>query len=388
MGWKVSVTGARDVCARLKKNDGDASNVIRRKKGSGRKFSAEKVEKVRAAHEANNDASPREIAKSEGLKKSTVEWVRKTVLKKKCFTKIKAQRIKGANAKKRVRRCTRWLQGMQNGYEFDPRKVWWTDEKIFRLGEVKGGNQNYRVWVDDWKKKYEIEPAVITRANGAWQGGCRVMVCLGACYYGVGAAYFVPQGTRMKAESYVSIMDDVYKVDCQEIFGAAGVDDYVFQQDGASAHTANVAQQYCVENFPSFIPKQDWPPNSPDLTVLDYFIWADLQRRVDQKKPENLVSLKVAIRQAVSELPLGTVQRAIDGFYKRCHLAIAVEGKSFTHMLKRTDLPSPPPRGPGDEGNDELLLDAAVNADLLAELNATVYEGGDGEGDAGGEGVM
>ena len=98
------------------------------------------------------------------------------------------------------------------------------------------------------------------------------MACLGARYYGVGAAYFAPQGARMKAESYVSIMDDVYKVDCQEIFGVAGVDDYVFQQDGASVHTANVAQQYCVENFPSFIPKQDWPPNSPDLTVLDYFI--------------------------------------------------------------------------------------------------------------------
>ena len=110
---------------------------------------------------------------------------------------------------------------MQNGFEFDPRKVWWTSDKIFRLGEVEGGNQNYRVWVDDWKKKHEIGPAVITRANGTWQGRCRVMVRLGTYYYGVGAAYFVHRGARMKAEIYVSIMDDAFKVNCQETFGAA-----------------------------------------------------------------------------------------------------------------------------------------------------------------------
>ena len=81
-GWKVSVTGARDVCARQKKDDGDASKVIRKKKGSGRKFSVEKVRKGRGAHEASNDPSLREIAKSAGLKKSTVERIRKTAPKK------------------------------------------------------------------------------------------------------------------------------------------------------------------------------------------------------------------------------------------------------------------------------------------------------------------
>ena len=76
----------------------------------------------------------------------------------------------------------------------------------------------------------------------------------------------------MTAASYVPIMDDVYKVDSETIFGGAGVADYVYQQDGASCHTANVAQQYCADNFPDFIPKKDWPPNSPDLNPLDYFL--------------------------------------------------------------------------------------------------------------------
>ena len=49
-GRKASVTGVRDACVRLKKNDGDASKEIQREKGGGRKYSVEKAEKVREAH--------------------------------------------------------------------------------------------------------------------------------------------------------------------------------------------------------------------------------------------------------------------------------------------------------------------------------------------------
>ena len=98
-------------------------------------------------------------------------------------------------------------------------------------------------------------------------------------------------------------MGDVNKVGRKEISGAAVVDGYVFQQDGASVCAANVAPHFCVETSPGFISKQDWPPKSPDP-----------QRRVDHKNPGNLVALAAAIRRAVSGLPLETAQQAVDGF--------------------------------------------------------------------------
>jgi len=39
---------------------------------------------------------------------------------------------------------------------------------------------------------------------------------------------------------------------------------FTFQQDGTSAHTANSTTQFLQDNVPFFIPKEDWPANSPD----------------------------------------------------------------------------------------------------------------------------
>ena len=49
------------------------------------------------------------------------------------------------------------------------------------------------------------------------------------------------------------------------------------QQDGAPAHTANMAQEWCQNNFRAiengrFWPKSYWPPCSPDLNVMDFAI--------------------------------------------------------------------------------------------------------------------
>ena len=67
----------------------------------------------------------------------------------------------------------------------------------------------------------------------------------------------------------------------------------VYQQDGASSHAAKVAQAFCAAKFPKFLAKGVWPPNSPDLNVLDFFARGHLQAEVDKKKPQPLGSLKV-----------------------------------------------------------------------------------------------
>ena len=48
-----------------------------------------------------------------------------------------------------------------------------------------------------------------------------------------------------------------------------------WQQDGASAHTSNVALQYLRGQFPGRVMSKrgdwPWPPRSPDLAVCDFF---------------------------------------------------------------------------------------------------------------------
>jgi hypothetical protein len=49
---------------------------------------------------------------------------------------------------------------------------------------------------------------------------------------------------------------------------------YCFQQDGAPSHTANVVQAWCKANLCDFLPKDEYPPSSPDLNPSDYFAWS------------------------------------------------------------------------------------------------------------------
>ena len=58
-------------------------------------------------------------------------------------------------------------------------------------------------------------------------------------------------------------------------------DNWMFQQDGASSHRHKKTQQSCKDNFPTFLPSDRWPANSPDLKPLDYSIWNELAQNMD-----------------------------------------------------------------------------------------------------------
>ena len=57
-------------------------------------------------------------------------------------------------------------------------------------------------------------------------------------------------------------------------------DKCVFQQGSAPAHRARKTVQLLQQQTPQFISPDLWPPNSPDLEVVDYRIWGWMQERV------------------------------------------------------------------------------------------------------------
>jgi hypothetical protein len=61
-----------------------------------------------------------------------------------------------------------------------------------------------------------------------------------------------------------------------------------FQQDGATPHWALNVREFLNEKFPNRwigrggpIP---WPPRSPDITPMDFFLWGYVKDRVFAKK--------------------------------------------------------------------------------------------------------
>ena len=57
-------------------------------------------------------------------------------------------------------------------------------------------------------------------------------------------------------------------------------DTYVFQQHSALVHRAHKTVQLLQQETSQFISTDLWPPNSPDLNPVDYWIWGWMQQRV------------------------------------------------------------------------------------------------------------
>ena len=70
---------------------------------------------------------------------------------------------------------------------------------------------------------------------------------------------------------------------------------------------------------PEYIEPFSWPPNSPDLNPVDYFIWSKLESNVFSKKIVDLEQLKVV--ECWEEFLQGEIDKAVDSFrirLKRC----------------------------------------------------------------------
>ena len=90
--------------------------------------------------------------------------------------------------------------------------------------------------------------------------------------------------------------------------------------------------QYLAENVPQFVEPNNWPPNSPDLNVMDYFVWSAMDEMVYKGKTfSNVRDLKDAISEAWERLSQASINRAIGHWRERLNLCVRENGGHFEH---------------------------------------------------------
>jgi hypothetical protein len=95
-------------------------------------------------------------------------------------------------------------------------------------------------------------------------------------------------------------------LDMLELFAVPqiGGNNVIFQQDGAPPHFSNVVREFLDVNFPlRWIGKggwKQWPPRSPDLTPLDFYLWAYVKQTVYSETINDIEQLKQRIRAAIA----------------------------------------------------------------------------------------
>ena len=76
-----------------------------------------------------------------------------------------------------------------------------------------------------------------------------------------------------------------------------------------------------------------WPPYSPDLTPLDYFLWGYLKERVYEDNPDTIERLKKNVKREIRRIPNDVLERVMDNFNVRVANVIQQRGAWIEHII-------------------------------------------------------
>lgn len=110
-----------------------------------------------------------------------------------------------------------------------------------------------------------------------------------------------------------------------------------FQQDGATAHTANQTLQLLQQRFNDRIISRRtdniWASHSPDLNPPDFFLWGYVKDRVYVNKPRTVEELKTAVSDAIKDITAEMCRDVINNFAVRIRECLARGGAHIEHVL-------------------------------------------------------
>ncbi|KAI6658732.1 MhmaT1 transposase [Oopsacas minuta] len=193
------------------------------------------------------------MAKDLKVARETVQKVVHRDLKMRCFKRKKVRFLSELVKTKRLLRSKALLARHANS---GLGSIIFTDEKIFTISEATNV-QNDRVTsttISEIPGKFRYISRKIKPLS--------VMIWAGVSAVGRTPLIFVPAGVKITAKTDKDlILEPVIKDLSQTMFSGQP---FVFQQDGAPAHTAITTQDWLEGKIPDFIPKEEWPPYCPD----------------------------------------------------------------------------------------------------------------------------
>ena len=144
------------------------------------------------------------------------------------------------------------------------------------------------------------------------------MVWLAVGYGGRTSLVFL--SGRQKHTDYIQVLNS----DLLPYGVELGGDDWIFQQDGASIHTANGVKNWFAANNVRVLP---WPAKSPDLNIVKN-IWAMIVRRVyaEGKQFESIVELRRTLDYVWHNFCQTEIQTLYDSMPNRIFEVIKANG--------------------------------------------------------------
>ena len=153
-----------------------------------------------------------------------------------------------------------------------------------------------------------------------------------AVSYDLGVTFSISRET-MNKERYVTVLN-------QKLLSFIGNDNqHWYQHDGAPSHFSILARQWLDQHFPQrWIGRRgpkEWPPRSPGLTILDFWLWSYIKDRVYaiHNNYTTLNELEEAISHELTNINQEVIRKCYSSFRKRCNLCLEQDGEHFEQLL-------------------------------------------------------
>lgn len=220
----------------------------------------EHVAQVRHEIMQNPRKSIRKIAASTGINKSTVHVILKKKLKLHPYKMQIVPCLNESDYPLRENYARTMLERFRTARTFG--NILYSDEAHFHIdGYVN--KQNMRYWHPS-NPRERHQKRLHSPKTTVW---CAISA------RGIIGPYFFNQGEIVNAEVYCRMIDEFLLPQLQQFPGYNNRT--LFQQDGATPHTARVSMAKLREIFPNKVISKygdiPWPARSPDLTPADFF---------------------------------------------------------------------------------------------------------------------
>jgi len=111
----------------------------------------------------------------------------------------------------------------------------------------------------------------------------------------------------------------------------------ILQHDGASAHFSRHVREFLNAHYPDRWMGRGgpilWPARSPDLNVLDYFLWGHIKSLVDHMRDGTEAEAREAILAAFDTITPEMAYRASRNISRRAELCLQNRGGHFEQLL-------------------------------------------------------
>lgn len=260
----------------------------------------------------NPNVSTRSLANQNDISKTTAHRILTEDLNLFPYKAQTAQELLPGDPEKRSQFARRMAAEKLDNPAF-ARNLVFFDEAHFHLHGVPN-RQNFRTWS-------LVNPNVVVEEPLHSE---RVTALIGIGYGGIVGPFFFDG--NVNGARYLSMLRD-HVVPALRHW--PNFDQLVLVQDGATPHWTLDVRAFLNEQFPNRWIGRDspficWPPRSPDLTPMDYFVWGHLKNRLYKGQFfASIQDLKARVTEEAQLITIGMVLGTMANFWKR--LAICEE---------------------------------------------------------------